>query len=86
MRSINILVDIENMLLEAATAIPEVFLNYDINLIELQVDDVDRPTCWDLVFVESEDSEIVIGEITLLEDFEATFDIYADNECVIDES
>ncbi len=86
MRSINILEDIEVVLFQYALSIPEVFLNYDVAKIELQVDDVDRPTCWDIVFVESEDSEVVIGEITLLEDFEATFDIYADNECVIDES
>jgi hypothetical protein len=86
MRSIYILQDIETVLLQSAIAIPEVFLNYDVAKIELQVDDVDRPTCWDIVFVEDEDSEVVIGEVTLMEDFEASFDIYADNECVLDES
>jgi len=86
MRSIYILQDIEAVLLQSAIAIPEIFLNYDIDLIELQVDDIDRPTCWDIIFVEDEDTEVVLGEITLLEDFEATFDIYADNESIIDES
>lgn len=86
MRSIYILQDIETVLLQSAIAIPEVFLNFDVAKIELQVDDVDRPTCWDIVFVEDEDSEVVIGEVTLMEDFEASFDIYADNECVLDES
>lgn len=79
MRSINILDDIEAVLHQSAIAIPDIFLEYDVNRVELQVDDEDRPTVWDIVFVESDETEIVLGEITLLEDFTAIFDIFDGN-------
>ena len=79
MRSINILDDIEEVLYQSAIAIPDIFLEYDVNRVELQVDDEDRPTVWDIVFVESSETEIVLGEITLLEDFTAIFDIFEGN-------
>jgi hypothetical protein len=86
MRKIFILDDIEAVLYQSAIAIPDIFLAYDVNKIELHVDDVDRPTVWEIVFVESDDSEVVIGEITLMEDFSAYFDLFDDNEGIIDES
>ena len=78
MRSINITQDIEQVLRELVIAIPDVFLDYDVNLIELQVDDDDRPTCWEIVFIESEETELVIGEVVLLENFEAVIMIFED--------
>lgn len=72
MRSINILDDIQAVLLQSAIAIPEVFLNYDVTKVELQA----GPTVFDIVFVESDETELVIGEIVLSEDFEASFDIF----------
>lgn len=87
MRSISIRDDIEQVLLELVTSVPEVFLDYDVNLIELQGDDAsdydeDRqvaiPTVWEIVFVESEDTELVIGEVVLLENFEAVIMIFED--------
>jgi hypothetical protein len=77
MRSINILGDIQIVLRQFAIAIPEVFLNYDVDFVELIVDDCDRPTVFDIVFVESEDTELVIGEIVLSEDFTASFEIFS---------
>jgi hypothetical protein len=79
MRSINILDDIVAVLYQSAIAIPEIFLQYDVNRVELQVDDEDRPTVFDIVFVESDETEVLLGEITLLEDFTATFDIFEGN-------
>ena len=86
MRNINILDDIVEVLYQSAIAIPDIFLMYDVNKIELHVDDEDRPTVWEIVFVESADSEVVIGEITLMEDFTAIFDLYDADEGIIDES
>jgi len=83
MRSISILDDILEVLRQFAITIPEVFLNYDVAKVELQVDDEDRPTVFDIVFVESAESEILLGQITLLEDFTASFDIFdADSEII----
>ena len=78
MRSINITQDIEEVLRQLVIAIPEVYLDYDINLIELQVDDEDRPTVWEIVFVESENTELVLGEVVLMENFEAVIIIFED--------
>jgi hypothetical protein len=86
MRKINILDDIVEVLYQSAIAIPEVFLTYDVTKIELVVDDEDRPTVFEIVFVESADSEIVIGEITLMEDFTAYFELFDEDEGIIDES
>ncbi len=86
MRKINILDDIVEVLYQSAIAIPEVFLTYDVAKIELVVDDEDRPTVFEIVFVESDDSEIVIGEITLMEDFTAYFELFDEDEGIIDES
>ena len=77
-RTINITQDIEQILRELVLAIPDVFLDYDTDLIELQVDDEDRPTVWEIVFVESDETELVIGEVTLLENFDAIVEIFAD--------
>lgn len=85
-RSINITQDIEEVLRQLVVAIPDVFLEYDVNLIELQVDEkyceqgsqAAIPTVWEIVFVESDETELVIGEVTLLENFDAIVEIFAD--------
>jgi hypothetical protein len=79
MRSISILDDILEVLRQFAITIPEVFLNYDVAKVELQVDDEDRPTVFDIVFVESDETELVIGEIVLMEDFTASFEIFSED-------
>jgi hypothetical protein len=78
MRSISILQDIQEVLRQLVIAIPEVFLSYDVDFIDLNVDDEDRPTVWEIVFVESSEFEVVLGQVTLLENFEAHIEIYAD--------
>lgn len=77
-RSINITQDIEQILRQLVIAIPEVFLSYDLASIELSVDDEDRPTVWDIVVVESDETELVIGEVTLMEDYTAFIEIFED--------
>lgn len=76
MRTISIRDDIEQVIRELVVAIPEVYLDYDINSIELQVDDEDRPTVWEIVFVESENTELVLGEVVLMENFDAEITIF----------
>ena len=77
MRTISIQSDIEQVLLQYARAIPEVFTSYDIANVEIQRDPLDGGM-WDIVFVESAETEVWIGEIALNEDFEATFNIFED--------
>lgn len=77
MRTISIQSDISSILLQYARAIPEVFTSYDIANVEIQRDPLDEGM-WDIVFVESAETEVWIGEIALNEDFEATFNIFED--------
>ena len=84
MRNINLLDDIVEILYQSAIAIPEIFLLHDVSKVELQVDDEDRPTVFDIVYVESADTQILLGQITLLEDFTASFDIYDADKPIVD--
>lgn len=77
MRTISIKKNIEEVLLQYARAIPEILTSYDIANVEIQRNDEGINT-WDIVFVESDLTEIVLGEIVLYGDFEATFDIFDD--------
>lgn len=77
MRTISIKSHIEEVLLQYARAIPEVFTIYDITNVEIQLNP-EEMNVWDIVFVESFDSEVVLGEIELSGDFEATFHIFED--------
>lgn len=77
MRTISIKENIEELLLQYARAIPEVFTSYDIANVEIQLSPKDT-NVWDIVFVESDETEVVLGEIALSLDFYATFDIFED--------
>lgn len=77
MRTISIQKDIENVLLQYARAIPEVFTSYDIANVEIQHNPEDT-NLWDIIFVESDETEVVLGEIALSLDFFVTFDIFED--------
>jgi hypothetical protein len=77
MRTISIKSDIEQVLLQYARAIPEIFTNYDISYVEITKNPEDT-NVWDIVFVESFESEVLLGEIVLYGDLSATFDIFED--------
>ncbi len=77
MRTISIKSDITSILLHYARAIPEVFTSYDIANVEI-VKNPEDTNVWDIIFVESDETEVLLGEIVLYGDFEATFDIFED--------
>ena len=77
MRTISIKEDIEEVLLQYARAIPEVFTSYDIANVEIQLSPEDIDT-WDIIFVESDETEVLLGEIVLNADLTASFDIFED--------
>ena len=79
MRNISIREDIEVVILEMVKAIPEVFLDYDVKSIELVPYHEDGLLgSWDIVFVESDESELVIGEATLGSDLFVEFEIFSE--------
>lgn len=77
MRTISIQSDIEEVLLQYARAIPEVLTAYDIANVEIQLNPEDIDT-WDIIFVESDETEVLLGEIVLNADLTASFDIFED--------
>ena len=83
MRSIYIREDIEQILAQYARCIPEVLSTYDLSKVDVVFTGVDG--IFDLVVIEDEDNEVVIGEIILSEDLEASFDIFDGNEVILDE-
>lgn len=81
MRSINIQEDIEAILTQYARCIPDVFSEFDISQVEVIFTGVDG--IFDIVQVVDDDNEVVLGEITLSDTFEAFYDIFDSNELLL---
>lgn len=82
MRIISVRDDLEQAVLQYVRAIPEVFLDYDITKVELVGYDDDRGLVaqYDIVFVESDDYEVVLGDVQVGTDLIAEIDIYSDED------
>ena len=81
MRNISIREDIEVVILQLVRAIPDVFLNYDVNSVELvEYHEDGLIGSWDVVFVESDDYEVIIGEAVLGSDLFVEIDIFSDED------
>lgn len=79
LRSISIRDDVEQVVLQYARAIPEIFTEYDINSVQLVERHEDGLVfAADIVFVESEETEVVLGEISLGTDLFLVTSIYSD--------
>ena len=77
---INITTDIEQILTQYAQAIPDLFLEYDREAIQVVDNGVwhDGQLPFDIVLVLSEDEELVVGEMTLSADFDLSYEIFED--------
>lgn len=82
MRIISIRDDVEQAVLQYVRAIPEIFMDYDISRVELVGYDSDRGLVaeYDIVFVESDDYEIVLGDVQVGTDLMLEVDIYSDED------
>ena len=81
MRNISIREDIEVVILQLVRAIPDVFLNYDVNSVELvEYHEDGLIGSWDIVFVEDDDYEIIIGEAVLGTDLFVEIGIFSDED------
>lgn len=78
MRIISVRDDLEQVVLQLVKAIPEVYLDYDLDFIQLVKYDNDRGLVaeYDIVVVESDEYEIVIGDVTVGTDLIVEIDIY----------
>ena len=79
MRIISIRDDIEQVIRELVIAIPEVYLDYPtegVALVERHVDG--EVYVADIVFVESEETELVLGEVYLGGDLKVRIEIFGD--------
>lgn len=78
---INITTDIEQILTQYAQAIPDLFLEYDreaIQVVHKHFFEVDLVQLFDIVLVLSEDEELVVGEMKLSADFDLSYEIFED--------
>jgi len=81
MRAISIRDDVEQIALQYVRALPDVFTEYDINFVELVEYHVDGMVfAADIVFVESDDYEIVIGDLQVGTDLILEVDIYSEED------
>jgi hypothetical protein len=82
MRTISLKQDIEQVVLQYVRAIPEVFSAYDIAKVELVVQNNYDGLVFDadIVFVESDETELVIGDLTLGTDLSLDIEIYPDED------
>lgn len=78
---INITTDIEEVLAQFARAIPDLYLDFDREAIQVVANDDgwnDGTLLFDIVLVLSEDEELVVGEMTLTADFDLSVAIFED--------
>ena len=81
MRNISIRDDVEQVALQYVRALPDIFTQYDINFVELVEYHVDGAVfAADVVFVESDDYEIVIGDLQVGTDLMLEVDIYSEED------
>jgi len=81
MRTISIRDDVEQVVLQYVRAMPEIFTEFDIASVELQPYDVDRQVfAADIVFVESDDFELVLGEVTVDFDLMLEVEVYSEED------
>ena len=81
MRAISIRDDVEQVALQYVRALPDVFTEYDINSVELVEYDAEGVVfAADIVFVESDDYEIVIGDLQVGTDLMLEVDIYSEED------
>lgn len=80
MRILSIRDDVEQVILQYVRAIPDIFTVYDIARVELVEYDEDRGFIaqYDIVYVEDDDTELVIGDVQLGTDLILEADIYPD--------
>ena len=79
MRAISIRDDVEQVVLQYVRALPDIFTSYDIGSVELQEYHVDGMVfAADIVFVESDDYELVIGDIMVGTDLILEVDVYTE--------
>lgn len=77
----NIRDDIETILTQYAQAIPDLFLEYTREAIQVVLGDNDwndGRLPFDIVLVLSEDEELLVGEMLLDADFELSYEIFED--------
>ena len=81
MRIISIRDDVEQVVLQLVRAIPEIYLEYDVDRVELvEYHEDGQVYSADIVFVESDDVELVLGDVSVGTDLMLEVDIYSEED------
>ena len=85
MRIISLRDDLEQIVLQYVRAIPEIYMDYDVDSVELvEYHEDGQVFAADIVFVESDDYEVVLGDIVVGTDLILEVDVYSDeNELIL---
>ena len=78
---INITTNIEDLLTAYAQVIPDLFLHYDrdeIQVVASNYCEIEHTSYFDIVLVISDEEELVLGEMVLSADFDLSYEIFAD--------
>ena len=76
---INITTDIEKLLTSYAQALPDLYLDFDREAIQVVHSGRDEGLAtFDIVLVLSEDEELLVGEMMLDADFALSYEIFED--------
>lgn len=81
MRIISLRDDLEQIVLQYVRAIPEIYMDYDVDSVELvEYHEDGQVYSADIVFVESDDVELVLGDISVGTDLILEVDIYSEED------
>ena len=85
MRIVSLRDDLEQIVLQYVRAIPEIYMDYDVDSVELvEYHEDGQVFAADIVFVESDDYEVVLGDIVIGTDLILEVDVYSDeNELIL---
>ena len=81
MRIISLRDDLEQIVLQYVRAIPEIYMDYDVDSVELvEYHEDGQVYSADIVFVESDDVELVLGDVSVGTDLMLEVDIYSEED------
>lgn len=83
MRSVSLIADLEEVIFQYVTAVADVRLSYNIHDVEVVYREDGE---FDIVYVESAETEVIIGLATVFADFSLNVEIFDVNSPIIDET
>ena len=76
MRTFDLRNDIEQVALQLVRAVPEIFMDFDLSKVQLvRTEDFG---IYDVVVIEDDQVEVVVGEVIIMDDLTMTFEAFSE--------